>query len=91
MTEGFMFVKPAPVDPNEIKNIWQIIIWNMRVHHITPEQLATSAEYSIQLIKKGINGEAALITDNFLNKCVKVFRLTNGRVDMKILSILIKI
>jgi hypothetical protein len=76
-----MFLKPIQFDANEAKSVWQIIIWNLNVHRITPQQLAQYTGYSINLIMRGIKGEAALVTDGFLRNCVAVFGKTSGRID----------
>lgn len=78
-----MVIQLTESEINELKNIWQIIIWRMDVHKITPQRLAILTEYSLNFILKGIKGEAALITDTFLRNCVTVFGVTNSRTDLK--------
>jgi hypothetical protein len=68
-------------DLEDNASIWKIILMNMNIHRITPRQLAQRTEYSIFFIFKGVKGETALITDEFLRKCVEVFGSANGRID----------
>lgn len=74
----------AIYDPDDNASIWKIIIRNMNIYRIKPSQLAQLTGYSIFLIIKGVKGEAALITDDFLRNCVEVFGSTSGRIDRKI-------
>jgi hypothetical protein len=74
-------LKSLQYDVNDVKSLWQIIVWRMKIHRIGPKQLAQLTSYSLAIIFKGINGEAALITDNFLRRCVVAFGLTDGRID----------
>jgi hypothetical protein len=78
-----MALKPIQFDANEAKNIWQMIIWRMRAHRISPQQLASRTGYSINLILRGIKGEATIVTDEFLRNCLRVFGLTSGRINPK--------
>jgi hypothetical protein len=76
-------LKSIQYDVNDIMSIWQIIIWRMNEYKVGPRKLAELTGYSIAIILKGVYGEPALITDDFLRKCVRAFRLTNGRIDPK--------
>jgi hypothetical protein len=76
-----MISKYIAYDPSEILTLWQMIIWRMEVHRITPNKLAELTSYSLAMILKGVRGEAALITDPFLQKCVVAFGLVEGRIN----------
>jgi len=60
---------------NEIKNIWQAIRWRLNERRLTPTGLAYQTGYSKKHIERGIRGEAAPITIDFLRDCVMAFGL----------------
>lgn len=66
-------------DPDKLRNIWQILCYRMNIHQKTPQRLSELTGYPVIHIKKGIKGEAAPITDVFLQKCVTAFSLASGR------------
>lgn len=74
-----MIRKPIEYDPAELKNIWQMIRWRMNERQVGPHQLAEFAEYPIGRIQSGLKGEAAEITDTFLQHCAELFGLTSAR------------
>ena len=74
-----MIRQPTEADINERKDIWQAIRWRMNERRITPQELASRARYSQDLIERGLRGEPIPITDDFIHKCVMAFGLTSGR------------
>lgn len=74
-----MIRRPVEHDPAEERTNWQILRWRMNVHRVTPQRLAEYAEYPIWRIERGLRGQPATLTDEFLRHCVSLFGLTSGR------------
>lgn len=73
-----MIRRPTEDDINERKDIWQAIRWRMHERRITPQELASRARYSQDLIERGISGEPVPIR-HALRSFVEAFGLRSGR------------
>jgi hypothetical protein len=74
-----MVTTPRRREDNEIKNIWQAICARMNERRMAPKQVAYKTGYPLKYIERGIVGEPAPITLDFLQDFVTVLGLTSGR------------
>ncbi|MFH1788268.1 MAG: hypothetical protein ABH834_02670 [Candidatus Altiarchaeota archaeon] len=77
-----MLVRDNQETIKELNVLWRAIrLWfkERPERMITPRQLAYETGYSEENIRKGLNGEAISITDEFARDFVRLFGLVSGR------------
>jgi hypothetical protein len=68
---------------DEIKNIWQTILYRMRERYISPIKLANQTGQSRDFIERGIKGEPERLELRFLQNCVRtlIYNPISGRTN----------